>query len=451
MNREVNVLLENRESHSAYVLAQIVSYLSQHSIRGREFRELVEPYFRSRTDHFIHELYIFARSVYDIAGFDQHAVYGPNPNLATVVQELSSSSEDSDIEILETVSGQENKSYKADKLNNSRIKNNIKSESKYDEPIAGPSGISSSKLLKLDASESSQNDIEILDFVKPEPEIVVLSSSDDSSTEEYSDSLIRKSRKIKVAPRKMKKSIHTLTIPDEENTGSSSDVIKSKCSVRKKKKWMAGDSNCSKGKKKQQKHLKNRKSRSLSVDSIINISSSSSSSGESTSSSTSRSEGSNDSRVNRKRKTSQKKNKKKLKTSKKLSRKRKKYNSDSESDDDDDDHEDLIKEKGKRKVKSCIIIPSHESRNLSFTFSNSDPSITHPYSDDQRHHHHHHPTSYWSMGSKNYEHSSTKDKNEDSIEKKIHNTKRYRVSSNEKCRKRVRQQTFSDVTSEETD
>lgn len=56
--------------------------LSMHDITSTEFRREVEPYFREYTVHFIHEFYNFARSPYDIYGYDNNVQYSQDYNLA---------------------------------------------------------------------------------------------------------------------------------------------------------------------------------------------------------------------------------------------------------------------------------------------------------------------------------------------------------------------------------
>ncbi len=43
--------------------------------RSPEMRDLLLPYLGTRTEHFQHEFYNFARSPYDLVGFDRNAAY----------------------------------------------------------------------------------------------------------------------------------------------------------------------------------------------------------------------------------------------------------------------------------------------------------------------------------------------------------------------------------------
>lgn len=77
LNRELQVLLNNNASHVAYVLRVILDALSQYDIRSPEFRDLVRPHFSTFTDHFVHELLNYARTNFDLVGYDQSVTYLP--------------------------------------------------------------------------------------------------------------------------------------------------------------------------------------------------------------------------------------------------------------------------------------------------------------------------------------------------------------------------------------
>ncbi|KAL0278824.1 UNVERIFIED_CONTAM: hypothetical protein PYX00_000520 [Menopon gallinae] len=182
LNREINSLLIENDSYNAYVLDRIISLLPQYSIRSRQFREVVEPYFGNRTDHFIHEFYTFARSVYDISGFDQHAVYVRNRNYSTEIQEISSSNDDSDVEVIGTL---QQKSA-AKPRRSSRKSSRNRHDFNYSEPVPGPSGINNPRLTEtIEVCESDTDDIKVIDYVKPKPEVVTLSSGDEAPPARY--------------------------------------------------------------------------------------------------------------------------------------------------------------------------------------------------------------------------------------------------------------------------
>ncbi|KAL5288171.1 TOPORS family protein [Megaselia abdita] len=95
INRELVFLLNNTEHQIGYVLEVIKEELTRSDIMSPEFRDRVDPYFRRRTSHFIHELYNFARSPYDMFGYDLVVRYRRRqPGQVTI--ELSTSDSDND-------------------------------------------------------------------------------------------------------------------------------------------------------------------------------------------------------------------------------------------------------------------------------------------------------------------------------------------------------------------
>ena len=74
----MQVLLNNNAPHVAYVLRIITEALSRYDIRSNEFRNLVRPYFGIHTEHFLHELVNFARTNFDMVGYDQSVIYLPS-------------------------------------------------------------------------------------------------------------------------------------------------------------------------------------------------------------------------------------------------------------------------------------------------------------------------------------------------------------------------------------
>ena len=117
LNRELNVVLINGSQHSSYVIQLIIDTLQRHEIASPEFLELLQPYMGSRTGHFQHEFYHYARSVYDMVGFDRHAIYterreqtaapATTANRATVVvitsSEENADDDDDDVVVLDGI------------------------------------------------------------------------------------------------------------------------------------------------------------------------------------------------------------------------------------------------------------------------------------------------------------------------------------------------------------
>ena len=49
----------------------------RYEIQGPEMRDNLLPYLGIRTEHFQHEFYNFARSTFDLVGYDRNAEYQP--------------------------------------------------------------------------------------------------------------------------------------------------------------------------------------------------------------------------------------------------------------------------------------------------------------------------------------------------------------------------------------
>ncbi|XP_028159070.1 E3 ubiquitin-protein ligase Topors [Ostrinia furnacalis] len=102
LNRELHYLLNENIGHISYVIARILELLPQYHVNSTEFREAMQVYFRDRTEHFLHELYCFASTPYDMTGYDRNVQYTTDTRISTMVNEVISSSEseasvDSDI------------------------------------------------------------------------------------------------------------------------------------------------------------------------------------------------------------------------------------------------------------------------------------------------------------------------------------------------------------------
>lgn len=102
LNRELHYLLNENVAHIAFVTARILDLLPQYHINSGEFREDMQRYFGDRTEHFLHELYCFASTPYDMAGYDRNVQYTTDTRISTMVNEVISSSDseatvDSDI------------------------------------------------------------------------------------------------------------------------------------------------------------------------------------------------------------------------------------------------------------------------------------------------------------------------------------------------------------------
>ena len=105
LNRELNALMETQSHQVPYVLQLILDLIQRFNIQSPEFHEQIVPYTGTRTNHFQHEFYNFARSTYDMIGYDRHAMYSAVQPIETyVVSSESSSSEDEDVHVDEHTS-----------------------------------------------------------------------------------------------------------------------------------------------------------------------------------------------------------------------------------------------------------------------------------------------------------------------------------------------------------
>jgi E3 ubiquitin-protein ligase Topors len=99
LNRELNVLLVSHENRLSYVLELVLRLITRFHIRSRAFRLAIQSYIGGYTEHFIHEFFQYARSPYDMYGFDENADYQPRNNLQ---QEEVAVSDSSDEDVLGT-------------------------------------------------------------------------------------------------------------------------------------------------------------------------------------------------------------------------------------------------------------------------------------------------------------------------------------------------------------
>lgn len=76
LNREMMWILSSFMPVS-YMMGMLAEFLVTYDITSRQFRNHVSTYFHRFTSHFIHELTNFARSQYDMIGYDIHVQYRP--------------------------------------------------------------------------------------------------------------------------------------------------------------------------------------------------------------------------------------------------------------------------------------------------------------------------------------------------------------------------------------
>ncbi|XP_002739463.1 uncharacterized protein LOC100376440 [Saccoglossus kowalevskii] len=75
LRRELNVLFQNNEDLVMFMINLILSYIPVMDMEGPEFFDNLRPFMYHRTEQFIRELVNFARSPYDMNGYDQHTQY----------------------------------------------------------------------------------------------------------------------------------------------------------------------------------------------------------------------------------------------------------------------------------------------------------------------------------------------------------------------------------------
>lgn len=92
INRELIALCRGNPSQVTLILEDFPNLLMSSDITSPAFRERVSYWGRARTIHFVHELLNFARSPYDMIGYDRCVQYDPYYNNNVVVLSSSSSS-----------------------------------------------------------------------------------------------------------------------------------------------------------------------------------------------------------------------------------------------------------------------------------------------------------------------------------------------------------------------
>lgn len=101
LNRELSALMYNYEN--IYVAQEVILDLLQRKhILSNSFRRTISVYITAHLDHFIHEFYHYARSQFDMMGYDSHVRYNfrrPESLLSTYP---SSESEDSDVRVIDS-------------------------------------------------------------------------------------------------------------------------------------------------------------------------------------------------------------------------------------------------------------------------------------------------------------------------------------------------------------
>ncbi|XP_053684280.1 E3 ubiquitin-protein ligase Topors-like [Sabethes cyaneus] len=133
INRELIALCRGNPSQITLIMEDFPNLLMTHDITSTTFRERVSYWGRSRTVHFIHELLNFARSPYDMIGYDRSVQYDPYYNSVVVLSSSSSSSGSSTSSVSEGSDGEDDVV---------RIVEPVPGTSRTVESTGGPSGSS---------------------------------------------------------------------------------------------------------------------------------------------------------------------------------------------------------------------------------------------------------------------------------------------------------------------
>lgn len=75
INRELNYLLNYNNGHINYVITKIIAIITRLAITSQGFIDELHCYFGCQTEHFAHELYVFASSPLDLDDYDRCVEY----------------------------------------------------------------------------------------------------------------------------------------------------------------------------------------------------------------------------------------------------------------------------------------------------------------------------------------------------------------------------------------
>lgn len=77
LNRELLCLCVHNDEPISYMVQTIQNIIQTVDMTSPEFRNRIRPLVPNHTDHFIHELINYARSPYDLIGYDRYVTYSP--------------------------------------------------------------------------------------------------------------------------------------------------------------------------------------------------------------------------------------------------------------------------------------------------------------------------------------------------------------------------------------
>lgn len=77
LHRELLCLTVETVHPVNYLTQSIEQLIKTYDMTSAEFRSNIRALVPNHTDHFIHELINYARSPYDLIGYDRHVTYSP--------------------------------------------------------------------------------------------------------------------------------------------------------------------------------------------------------------------------------------------------------------------------------------------------------------------------------------------------------------------------------------
>ncbi|XP_065296453.1 E3 ubiquitin-protein ligase Topors-like isoform X2 [Dermacentor albipictus] len=89
LNRELNALMQQNRSRIVAAMDHVMSLILNLDIRHLDFAQNMEPFLREHTEHFVHEFFLFATSVHDMAAYDQHTAYSSRPEACSRVDPVN--------------------------------------------------------------------------------------------------------------------------------------------------------------------------------------------------------------------------------------------------------------------------------------------------------------------------------------------------------------------------
>ncbi|XP_040564292.1 E3 ubiquitin-protein ligase Topors [Lepeophtheirus salmonis] len=194
LNRELSVLFDRDSERVSYVLNSILELICSYDILSQRFMDTIRVYIGERTSHFSHEFYYYARSVYDLIGYDRNAVHRPRPlDLNTSFNSRTSVDSDTDVIFvneIRTSTGSTIPNYPPLEIDSL---SSLSTERVLDENTPSTSGGETSQRKRRpvvpvdDSSDNTEDEnVEIVDVLPPRsertPELVLLSTDEENNT-----------------------------------------------------------------------------------------------------------------------------------------------------------------------------------------------------------------------------------------------------------------------------